>query len=35
MPEMPISVDGSCCAGVTPESHDNALKAMAMCQIGV
>ncbi len=35
MPEMPIFVDGACCAGVTPESHDNALKAMAMCQIGV
>ncbi len=35
MPEMPVFVDGACCAGVTPESHDNALKAMAMCQIGV
>ncbi len=35
MPEMPISVDGACCAGVTPQSHDNALRAMAMCQIGV
>lgn len=34
-PEMPISVDSACCAGVTPESHENALKAMAMCQINV
>lgn len=34
-PEIPISVDSSCCAGVTPESHENALKAMAMCQIDI
>ena len=33
MPEMPVSVDASCCAGVTPASHDNALNAMKMCQI--
>lgn len=33
MPEVPVSVDASCCAGVTPESHDNALAAMRMCQI--
>ena len=33
MPEMPVSVDASCCAGVSPESHDNALSAMKMCQI--
>ena len=33
MPEMPVSVDAACCAGVTPESHDNALSAMKMCQI--
>lgn len=30
-----IQVDASCCAGVTPESHENALKAMEMCQIDV
>ena len=35
MPEVPISVDGSCCAGVTPESHNNALSAMKMCQIEI
>ena len=34
-PEVPIVVDSSCCAGVTPESHKNALEAMKMCQIEV
>lgn len=33
VPETPISIDASCCAGVTPESHKNALEAMKMCQI--
>ena len=33
LPETPICVDSSCCAGVTPESHGNALSAMKMCQI--
>lgn len=32
-PEIPVKVDGSCCAGVMPETHDTALKAMDMCQI--
>jgi len=31
--ETQISVDSSCCAGVTPESHLNALESMKMCQI--
>lgn len=35
LPEVPLSVDASCCAGVTPESHRNALAAMKMCQITV
>ena len=35
MPEVPVSADASCCAGVTPQSHDNALAAMKMCQIAV
>ena len=35
LPEVPISVDASCCAGVTPESHLNALSAMKLCQIAV
>lgn len=34
-PEMAIKVDSSCCAGVTPESHSNALEAMKMCQIEI
>lgn len=34
-PETKITVDASCCAGVTPESHANALAAMKMCQINV
>lgn len=34
-PELPVSVTASCCAGVTPESHENALNAMKMCQITV
>ena len=34
-PETPVRVDGSCCAGVTPQSHTNALEAMKMCQITV
>lgn len=33
MPEVPIAVDAKCCAGVTPQSHNNALEAMKMCQI--
>lgn len=35
MPEIKISVDSACCAGVTPESHSNALSAMKMCQIEI
>ena len=34
-PEKRISVDAACCAGVTPESHANALSAMRMCQVEV
>lgn len=34
-PEIKITVDASCCAGVTPESHKNALAAMKMCQINI
>lgn len=33
LPEVPIIVDAACCAGVTPESHKNALEAMKCCQI--
>lgn len=34
-PETNITVDASCCAGVTPESHDAALATMKSCQINV
>ena len=34
-PEIKVSVDASCCAGVTPESHKAALKTMEMCQVEV
>lgn len=34
-PEKKISVDASCCAGVTPASHAEALRAMKMCQVDV
>ena len=33
--EVPVTVDASCCAGVTPESHFNALSSMKMCQVEV
>ena len=32
-PEINISVDSSCCAGVTPEKHLAALETMRSCQI--
>lgn len=35
MPDVPIVIDASCCAGVTPESHRNAIVAMENCQIKV
>ncbi len=35
LPEAKIIVDASCCAGVTPESHRNALEAMKVCQIQI
>ena len=35
MPEVHISVDSKCCAGVTPEKHEAALETMRSCQIDV
>lgn len=35
LPEAYIRVDASCCAGVTPESHNTALEAMKMCHIDI
>lgn len=34
-PDIPVTVDASCCAGVTPESHRAALLTMQMCQIDI
>lgn len=34
-PEAVVSVDASCCAGVTPATHEAALTTMAMCQIDI
>lgn len=34
-PDAVVRVDASCCAGVTPESHEAALLTMRMCQIDV
>lgn len=33
MPEVPITVDSKCCAGVTPKKHEAALETMKSCQI--
>ena len=35
LPEVPVIVDAAGCAGVTPQSHKNALEAMKMCQVTV
>ena len=35
LPEVDVIVDASCCAGVSRESHENALSAMRACQIEV
>ena len=35
MPEVKISVDAACCAGVTPQKHQAALETMRSCQIQV
>lgn len=32
-PDATITVDSSCCAGVTPQTHAAALETMKMCQI--
>lgn len=34
-PDIELSVDASCCAGVTTASHDTALNSMEACQISV
>jgi len=35
LPDIKISVNKDCCAGVTPKSHQEALNVMTMCQIDV
>ena len=35
LPEVPVKVAASCCAGVTPEQHAQALEAMKPCQIEI
>ncbi len=34
-PEIPITVDASCCAGTTQEKHRAALETMKSCQIKI
>ena len=34
-PDAKITVDASCCAGVTPEKHAAALEVMKSCQIDI
>jgi len=35
LPDVQLSVNANCCAGVTPQSHAEALNVMRMCQIDV
>ncbi|MCL1988406.1 MAG: cysteine hydrolase [Firmicutes bacterium] len=35
LPNVNISVNADCCAGVTPKSHIEALNTMKMCQIDI
>jgi len=34
-PDINVKVDSKCCAGVTVETHEAALKTMKMCQIEI
>ncbi len=34
-PEIHVTVDAGCCAGVTPKTHEAALETMKMCQVNV
>jgi len=34
-PDAQVKIDKTCCAGVTPETHNAALKTMQMCQIEI
>jgi len=35
LPNAEISVNEKCCAGVTPQSHNEAINTMKMCQINI
>ena len=35
IPEASITIDTTCCAGVTPDTHKNAIEAMKMCHINI
>jgi len=35
LPETKISVDASCCAGVTVEKHNAALETLRSCQVSI
>ena len=35
LPETRISVDSSCCAGVTVEKHNAALETLRSCQVNI
>ncbi len=35
LPEVPIRVESSLCAGVTPQRHQTALSAMEACQVEI
>ena len=35
LPEVPLSVDSVCCAGVTKEKHEAALETLRSCQVEV
>lgn len=35
LPDVPVYVDASCCAGTSPENHEAALRTMQCCQVGV
>ena len=35
LPEVPISVDSRCCAGVTKEKHEASLETLRSCQVEV
>ncbi len=34
-PETRVAVNAACCAGATPEGHENALRAMAVCHVDI